>query len=299
MRKTKFWLIAALAVLFAVMLSFGASAEEDPTIIISEDYKTIEYLGDTYTYVSYYADDVTFMNYNAVGYVDFECSEQQKADITDVYVYEYDNALKLSIYFAQGGKISAYYVLDEHFDEYNLLLQGKSDIYKINGEKYTALDLYTESMVISSLDYILYDAALVNIYVSTESIYRTLGEIVVDLDGNCYYLDYSENGTKYNDFEALDFDELVVHKVTNPDIIENLTVDEEEPDSNNPIKIILTSIILAMIFLVAPLAVAVLCTVMLRKATSTYKKLFKILAISCYTTALCFVILAVAVLLII
>ena len=301
MKKYKILFSLLLALIISLTLCCVASAYEIFTLEISEDYKTVIYRGEEYFFVpdgdvmsSIYYEDI-------VSNVDVLYTEKQKAYIESAAVSEKGNGLELEILFKETDNLEyIYYWRSSAREEYLALIEGRGETCEIYDKSFAADDLFGERVTIPALEAMSqFGNMWVQSFDSTHAFYTYSGLVLYNNSGDCYYLSYFENGTNNYYFDFMNFDELVVHKVTNPDVYELVRGNYTAPDTSDHSKLILTAVALAAFFLVAPLAIGAFCTIKLRRAAEHYRRILKIVSCFAYATAASFVILAVVVLLVI
>ncbi|MBE6532351.1 MAG: hypothetical protein E7676_02440 [Ruminococcaceae bacterium] len=303
MKKFRFLIVAVIALVLTLAFSLGVSAQEDKTLTISEDYKTVTYMGEEYFFVSTHGE-VDKYGYDPVEDVEILYTEKQSAVIERAKVFQSGIGMALRLNFKGVDAYSDSYVYltycsVEARDEYLRLLEGEAPIFTFMSEDISKDDLFGDSNKMSGVEVMTrFDGSRVYNEDESRAFYICRGEVLFNQDGECYYLDYFENSINRTGCDYILFDELIVHKITNQDIIDSV-IEKEEVDTTDNSKLILTAILLAILFLALPLAVAIICTLKLRSASKHYRKLLKIVSYLAYATAASFILLAVVVLLVI
>lgn len=295
MKKTK--ILFAVILILTVVLSLGvvSYAEDDEVLRISDDYRSAT-LGDaTYKLVS--VPDSLYFSYNFV-LLEEELTEAQSAIIDSISAQIYDDIfIRISIDFSDGGYLTEHYVREDMLWQYEKVCRGEGEVYYL--DTYYGERIFFDSSVISgetvtmpSTEYVRYEIFDVNnTYTELDFAYRFLsGAAFLDGDGNCYYLDYFENGSEYLDFIPVLLDEVVLRKITDLEIISALTGGEETEKDMSFIHS--SSVVWTLLLCVIPLCLAAFCIVKIKRVEPIYRRLFIIAICLAVVTLIIFAILA-------
>ena len=295
MKKTK--ILFAVILILTVVLSLGvvSYAEDDEVLRISDDYRSVT-LGDaTYKLVS--VPDSLYFSYNFV-LLEEELTEAQSAIIDSISTSLYDDIfIRISIDFSDGGYLTEHYVREDALLQFEKVCRGEGEVYYL--DTYYSERIFFDSSVISgetvsmpSTEYVRYEIFDVNnTYTELDFAYRfRSGAAFLDGEGNCYYLDYFENGSDYFDFIPVMLDEVVLHKITDPEIISALTGGEETEKDMSFIHS--SSVVWTLLLCVIPLCLAAFCIVKIKRVEPIYRRLFVIAICLAVITLIIFAILA-------
>ena len=274
--KTKIILSLTLFLLLIFAISTLAYASE-PKMTISEDYSYLMYEDYKYVRVSKNIDGVSFggsFDYLEDEYVVF--TERQLLDIDDIVVRVYNKTIHLQIYLASGGYEYLYYVREDYLEDYRLVAEGKSPYIELHYQDtvYSRDKFFGETVELDPIDcFVSYSITVINTDDSGD-IYYQIG-VVIYSGENCYYIDFSENNTTYELFDALDFESIVAHKVTDEEIMSlNNVPTDVEPDRY---YVDSSVFLMSVLFLLLPLVLIVFCIFKMKKEKEHYRLLFRII----------------------
>lgn len=298
MKRTKIIIAILTVILLLSSLSVISFAVND-ILSIAEDYSYIEYDGEKYVRVNHMADDVRF-SYD--GYLGFSpaYTEKQKTEILDVELYGTKYyVIRLSVDFVNGGYFSAHYVRESCLDEYNAVASLTSRTYSL----YKGVNMLVYGYQLSDEICVMPASLLMtyeNYYLDSTTgepsfCYKEAGIVIVAPDGECYYLDYAENGSSHDIFSFLDHDNLKLHKITDPLLCHYLTWDPEA-EGNSKTFIYVSSVMVGLFFGILPLALGILCFMKRKSAKEPYRRLYTILMSACAVAVVLLIILAATVL---
>ena len=294
MKRTKI-IIAILTVILLLSSLSVISFASDDTLRIADDYSYVTYGGEKYVRVSSSRDNVNFI-YAEYNY-DFtvEYTEKQLEQIEGIDLSVEDVFLELRFRFVSGGSATEWYLKEEFLDEYNSVANLTAPLYRGGGVKTEKDAIFGETVKISSTELISYNWYLVDNRTEDGFCYHYCGRFYIATDGSCYYLDFAENGSNYHNYDLLDFDELTVHKITDPEICEKLCV-KSEPTEKSRVFIYATMVMIGLFFGILPLALGILCFMKRKSAKEPYRRLYTILMSACAVAVVLLIILAAIVL---
>ena len=276
--------------LFAVT----ACAREDG-ITLSEDYRTLEYNGETYTCFNYSESDVWVRNLQYRS-IDVEIIGND-SDVVDVDVYISGSVINLDLYF-EDNYVAFFYITDS---AYSALLDfeknGSDNLYTTgafgNEIELTSEALKGETSVMKSTEYVKHYAETVIAINENGSLEKTVGEYIV-ADGEVYYLDYSELSGEFDVFFALEYSEIPLWRVTDESVVDMLIneTDTKKVD-NSKVLVAITSVILVLVFAVLPVIAMIVGGILLSKAKGEYKGLMKTVVVFAAVTLVAFVVMAI------
>ena len=272
MKKIKLLIFALALIVLCLSFTVVSYASEADTLTVSEDFNTVALDGVKYIRVSNERDNVSF---KGADYIDI--AVEFSAGIVDTVeyanVYSGEKFINLCVCFYSGAGLDLYYVREDTLAEYHAVDSLTAPDYLVHcyGQNLsvTRAKLSGKSYTLTSIDYVQCASFLVdNYYDNFCSKYS--GEIIFTSEG-CYYLDYIENGVNFEDFEPLDYETLVVHKIEDNEIIDLLRGRSIVKDDMT--FIYFTIVLMGVLFGVIPLVVGIICAVKLKGAKSPYNVL--------------------------
>ncbi len=297
MRKCK--LLFAFILVFCLILPFCVSvgAAEDNTVVLSEDYSSVEYDGKVYTLFNYYASDVYLSGFELVNF-DVALSDKQIEAIDTVSVYVSDIAVNLDIVFGDGGYSSLYYLSSDAEERINRFLAEGSGHYYTFSRFGTRLEmnaevLFGERATLPASEYIRYSAVPVTEISADGLLEREAGEYVITEDGEVYYLDYASLGTSSSEFLPPLYGNLSVWKVTDSELLAKISSrDDITAGPGDGILIMLLLSVLVFVFGVIPLAALLVALILLPRLGQRYRRLLTLVSVLAALTLLLFIITA-------
>lgn len=291
MKNRKFLFTLILIAILLPTLVITASAKGGA--VVSEDYSTVTYDGNTYIRVDPSHID-TVNDTDSVYDITFEGSN--KHSISDTYLYANDTALKLTVFYKSGGDGSYAYVRDDLLDEYADFVKNGGDRYKID-LYYGLVDVASEEIFGQKMIFKGYE---LNYYNSIGGVYTTgldgavsscfRGHVFSDTDNNFYYVDYYQFGERLTREDLAMQESVTVWKITDADAVEEieLYMDEFSHDigyDDDPFvddgMFVPGLIILAIALGLLPLAIAIVSFVFSRKAGAPYRQYLRAVSICC------------------
>ncbi|MBQ8302328.1 MAG: hypothetical protein IJX97_02120 [Clostridia bacterium] len=293
----KIRLLLAVILTLTLLLSVGvfSHAEEDEVLRISDDYRSVT-LGDaTYKLVS--VPDAVYLSYDFVS-LEEELTEAQSAVIESVAAsVKNEVVIYLSVDFFDGGYFSEYYIREDTLPLFDKICSGEGEVYyldTLDGDRifFDSSAIPEETVTMPSTEYVRYELLEVcNTYTELDHAFRLKsGGMFLDGEGNCYYLDYLENGSDYFEFMPLMLDEVVLHKITDSEIISALIGGEET--ERNMSFIHSSSVVWTLLLCIIPLCLAAFCLVKIKRVEPIYRRLFVIAICLAVLTVIIFAILA-------
>ncbi len=291
MKNRRFLFTLVLLVLLLPTLVITASAKGGA--VVSEDYTTVTYDGNTYVRVN--GDDVTTAN-DADNVYDITFEGTDKDSVSDALLYANDAAIELTVYYKSGGCGSYVYVRDDLLDEYTDFLKNGGDSYEIS--VYHGLvnadseEIFGQKLIFKGYELNYYD--LIG-EVDTTGLNGTIsswrrGYVFRDTGNSFYYVDYYQFGEELTYNELTMKDSVTVWKITDADTVEEieLYLDEffydigyDDDTFEDGEMFVPGLIILAIALGLLPLAAGIVTFIISRKADTPYKQYLRAVSICC------------------
>lgn len=278
MKKNKLFAVLLLSVLLIAL--FGTTCFANGENIIADDYSYIVYNGVKYVRVNHLSDNVnmiyTYVDDNE--WHDLQLTEVQDRILDIVEINPGEEIVRVYYYFdGHDGASYAYYVPEDLLDMYNAIAKGEYSGVRVVVNSSTRINkdqLDGDTVSMTGLE--LFQHRRYNAFCSSPEaeMEKNIGHLVYDLDGNCYYLDFAENGIDSNQYCSLDYESFVLHKITDESIIGLQKM--EETVEKDPSFVIAMTALLLVTFVLIPAGVMVFLVTKIKKEEGLYKKLFKI-----------------------
>lgn len=296
---------------------FNIFYEKQPVIKFSEDFKKLYVDGKPFSRFdssmlssdcgySVQVDDEYNPSLHNSAYVDL--TDAQKGTVSDILIETnpVKNMYRIELYFTDGSTLTAYFLQDTYFEEYNQIISGNAEYYSIDflypdGNIVSAekSDLFGETVVFERGDLIdLYDFYYVSVANKDNSITMWAGQ-VFSLNDEFYYCDYAENGFD-NDFFVSDIEECTVHKITDEALLAELANAEQryyEDDYgylyDDSLTETVSAVFLIFVFAVIPTVIFVIFLIKAVRGKGIYKKIYGAVAALCVAELAVFTIIAV------
>ena len=277
MKKVKLLIALLLSVLLLASLGMICSAEGEN--IIAEDYSYVIYNGVKYVYVSYDLDGVemSYTYHEENSWNDVSLTEKQSETFSRLEIDQGDEIVRVEYNYVTGTFRRVFYVREDLIDVYNAVAKGEYDRmvsnvdYDVSFTKDQLNGDLVEMSGVRLLPILKYD---VRVESPDGEMYKIVGQLVYDTNGSCYYLDFAENNIKSNQYVSLDYESLVLHKVTDETVC-NLTK-EEVVTEKDPSALIAMTVMLSFTFILIPIGVTVFLAIRIKKEDGLYPKLFRI-----------------------
>ena len=274
MKIRKTILCAFLFVLTVTILAFTVSADEGK-IILSEDYRTLEYNGETYTYINLLQTSV-WVNDSQHSNVDVEIIGDD-GDVISCDVFFSGTVINIDLQFEENF-LPLYYISDADLAAfYDFESNGSENVYTYTdyGEiiSFSGQELRGEKTEMKPSEYVKYFAYSVYAVSDCGGLEKCIGEYVC-VDGELYYLDYSELSLDVGSFFALDHTSLPVWLVTDEEVVDKLlgkTQDDNTVESE--ILITVTMVMFVLVLGVVPAVALVVGGILFSKARGEYRRL--------------------------
>lgn len=274
MKTRKIILFALLIALLTTLFAVTAYAAED-SITLSEDYRSLEYNGESYTYFNYASTSVWVrdLQYQSI---DVNIIGDDGA-VTDVDVHFSGSVINLDLYF-EDSYVSLFYISASGYSELvDFEKRGSDTLYTYDsfGKElyFTSSELKGEKTTVKSTEYIKHYSEVIYAVSESGSLEKTVGEFIC-ADGEVYYLDYSDIPCISDAFSALDYPSLPVWQVTDEAAKSKLLGDGPiKGDEKNNFLVAITTVILVIVFGILPITALVVCGLLLSKAHGEYKRL--------------------------
>lgn len=269
-----------ILILSVTLLSVGASAAPKPKdcVTISDDYKTVYYKGDTYTYTE--EEYNNFSDQSAV-----ELTDKQEKEVSSVVAYVSEEYIHLDIHFKQGGSIYCTYKNDK--------FEARSDLSYLKSSKCTYLldfeGAYTvsvnklkgEKMTMTAQEVLMYDFTVVDDCDTG----RSRGRLLIDYQTeDFYFLDFADiEDYVARDFDFMDYESFTVYKVTDAKLLQKMQDDytgaNDIVDLDFDVGNLFSLIIMAFAFALIPLGVLIFSIIMVCLKKNTKKTRYIITAV--------------------
>lgn len=277
MKKVKLLIALLLSVLLLASLGMICSAEGEN--MIAEDYSYVIYNGVKYVYVSYDLDGVemSYTYHEENSWNDVSLTEKQSETFSRLEIDQGDEIVRVEYNYVTGTFRRVFYVREDLIDVYNAVAKGEYDRmvsnvdYDVSFTKDQLNGDLVEMSGVRLLPILKYD---VRVESPDGEMYKIVGQLVYDTNGSCYYLDFAENNIKSNQYVSLDYESLVLHKVTDETVC-NLTK-EEVVTEKDPSALIAMTVMLSFTFILIPIGVTVFLVIRIKKEDGLYPKLFRI-----------------------
>ena len=277
MKKVKLLIALLLSVLLLASLGMICSAEGEN--MIAEDYSYVIYNGVKYVYVSYDLDGVemAYTYEEDDTWDDVYLTEEQAKIFRKLDIDPGDEIVRVQYSYVTGTFRRVFYVREDLIDVYNAIAKGEYEkMYAtVDSSVILTKDQLNGEMVemsgTSLLSILKYNVRVAS---PDEEMYKFIGQLFYDTNGSCYYLDFAENNIKSDQYVSLDYESLVLHKVTDETVC-NLTK-EEVVTEKDPSALIAMTVMLSFTFILIPIGVTVFLAIRIKKEDGLYPKLFRI-----------------------
>ncbi len=286
--KRIFALVSAFILCTVMILSpvFTASAWGG-RITLSEDLKTLNILGTTFTRFNSSALQVEFTESE---HISVTLSDTQKETIENVELkYNIHTTIyRATIYYKDGTKMTATYLKDTHIEDFNKIVSGEMEEYIVdfgypedNTVTAKKADLFGEKLTLGAEDLEFCDCYEVIAQNENGSLSAIKGFLIV-VDEKFYFADCDENNIKNREtFMANFLESLNVRAITNEELIENLEAANDEyygsdfgflldDDLSKNVSIVL----FVLVFGILPLAAFIIFLIAAIRSKTVYKKFF-------------------------
>lgn len=296
--------------------------ETQPVMTLSEDYKKLYVDGESFsrfnasmlvTDFAYSVDVVEKHNpYSHTGaYVDLTDEQRNNIENINIQVNPIKNIYHIAICFNDGSVLSMTFLQDSYFEEYNEIVSGKANEYKIDF-KYPDENIVTaqKAQLFGEIGTLsrnelskLYDYYYVTAENSDGSIVMYSGQLF-SVNETYYYVDFQEAGLDganwYDDIALGNLADCPVHKITDEELFKNLQSAQQkyyEDDygvlyDDDAIDAI-SAVFLIFIFAVVPAVIFVIFLVKAIRGKCVYKKIYGTVTALCAAELIVFTIIAV------
>lgn len=223
----KYVSILVILVLLSFCLSFSVYAET-PSFSLSEDYRTLYWNGNSYSWVD---SSTLSMGFNEIYRAEPQLSAAQQEAIKDATFYANEDytVIKADIYFRSGATLSVSFLQDDCRDTYEHLLNDAStectiDFYwpDNNTVIVKASELLGEAVVLEGLPLSQGDSFEITAQSGDEALKICKGALIVYND-EYYYVDYQENNVVDPQlFTTWTYSSLNAYQITEPALLEAL-----------------------------------------------------------------------------
>jgi len=311
----KYIALIITVVILSLSLFVPAFASQKRVITLSDDYKYMYYSGNTYTRVDasmlHFTDristvaetyDVTTEDeYNGdalsltdpfdyASYYTTKLTDEQQKEVKSVEIFNtnHDETLFfITIYFYDGSELSIDFIREDYVDEYNDLINGKSDNYTIDFRwpEGNAIQIDKEKLSIGNkVKFDVYNLSRdFSVYAnsSTDSFQAEIGSIL-SYEDTYYYFSYT--GTDIAgiyDLWDLEVDKIEVIELVDEELINQLKAGEEKylDDEfgylfDDELTEAVAKIFFIFVFALIPVAIFVVTLILaLKSKKGIYKKL--------------------------
>lgn len=294
------WILVLLLVCTCLCLPVHAREPLTPIgfaqLELSEDYRTVRWNEKEYQRI-----DSSGMTLEA-DYEDFDIllTAEQRQTLKEISVVVYNDlaVLRLNIYFAEGGKMTGYYLRTDLMDTYNAIKAGKAEECLVDFEYPADNTVKTSKTQLMGRKCTLHEDILiwcddypVKFYLAGDELMLTAGAILYRED-QFYYVDCAENQLD-GDFYPADHTALSGWEITDPQLISQFTeaLDAFYSDDfgiffDDSLAVAISKVLVTVVFCVLPIGLFVLFLILsLRAKTEVYRKLFRIVWILAAATA--------------
>lgn len=300
---------------------FSAFANEQATITFSEDYKKLYDNGEPFSridasmLITGFAPEIVlneeYYYYSSMDMVKF--TDEQKEDVKDVVIVKNNrqNMYDVNFYFNDGSVLSATFLKDSYLEEYNEIVSGKANEYKIDF-KYPDENIVTaqKAELFGEIDTLsrnelsnLYDYCYVTAENSDGSIVMYSGQLF-SVNETFYYVDFQEAGLDganwYDDIALGYLADCPVHKITDEELLKNLQSaqqkyydDDYEVLYDDSATDSISAVFLSFVFAVVPLVIMIIFLVKAIRGKGIYKKIYGTVTALCAAELIVFTIIAV------
>ena len=275
------------------LLCLGVMAEYTDTVTLKDDLKEVYYRGDTYVRVN--ASVITEFNVLSED-LHFELSDEQSAEIINVYGDKYGDLLMIDVEYALGGFSTFYYHKESTLDAYNDFINGGGEVYALDMSDFypfnsadkwevAAKDIFVNRIEIPGHKVEYYSQVCEVTAQSDDGVYSITTGYLLNDGGGYYYLDVRQFGaTRAEDFIPHDHDTVVIWDVTEAEWLKEVIGDEDDielPIGGSADSFIGTMSIIVFSFGlgVVPLVGMILCLTLTAKAAKPYKRYIRIVAL--------------------
>jgi len=279
-----------ISILFAIILLFSCfgftTYAQKSSNTLSEDYQTMTVDGKNYSRfnASMLNLDTSYSN------IKLALSKTQKEEIASIELESSKNisVISVDISFKDGSRLLIDFLRDDLIKEYNTLLNDTSQEYEIDfswpsGNVVTTkgTSLLGEKIELGSDVLEWCTSFAVTASNNDESMFMTKGELI-SYEDNYYYVDFAECGvTNAAYFSLYEYDSLLVHKVTDKDLVKNLADAEKafhEDDmgflENDDFTESVSAVFLIAVFAVIPFIILIVCLIFTIRSKAVYRKLW-------------------------
>ena len=295
MKKKILLALITVALVIVVACLPVAAAFGNNYLTVSEDYRTVEYKGETYERID--SADLTYGHNDSYGIYNISLTDTQDEEIQNIYATQYGVYIELTLDYVKGGSIDYLYVSSAHLDEFEDFMEHGGEIYEClnygnilfsTDEK--TLKAYPVTMKGYEVEYYSY-LAEVRTCSADGSFIRYAGYVCTDLEGAFYYVDIYDFGVDaaYG-FSPSDYERVTVYKITDEVILAGLTDDgtgdfedlwsDEDSKTAALILAIFCWLVLALILGLVPLAAFIICLIFSFKKKKPYSTILRIIAIT-------------------